>query len=127
MQGPRDRTNGSAVDVLRPVMTVEGLPPDPEASGEENDGSQPMVSQPSVDPSGDHNEDQPPAQASTAKPYTVSDEQKGLLIQFEVVGDAEDLCSGRSLREAMGGQAKGVRFVQHKKVCSTGEYDLRRC
>lgn len=113
------------MDVFRPVLTVDGLPPDPEPLNQENRNTQPASDpSPSANASDEAKEDKSgSATARTSadedKPFVVQDEDKELLVRFDVIGETDGLGSGKNLRDTFGGQTKGVRFVEYTMVCST--------
>ena len=107
-------------DVWRTVVTADGLPPDP-PSAKEDDGT---GQAPNVKHEGEvgetadakQNEDDPPA--AQVKQHILTDYEKDQLVRFDVVGDDDGLPAGRDLRDALGGQTKGIRFVDHPMVCA---------
>lgn len=109
------------VDVLRPLLTVEGLPPDPEQVPKDDPKNEEFsASGPKSNPAAEVNPDSAKEQEPIVedKQYVVKEDEKDLLLRFEVIGDTEGLGSGKCLKDTLGGQAKGIRFVEHGVVCS---------
>eukprot|EP00892_Ulva_mutabilis_P005372 jgi/Ulvmu1/3206/UM015_0247.1 len=119
-------------DVWRPVLTVEGLPPDPHAEGggddagdkhnatEEGEGT---AGQNDNLSNGGEMEGKCHTQQLTvpqAQPVVVQENDKGTLVRFELVGTDEGLPNARDLRDQFGGQTKGIRFVDLPQGTTTG-------
>lgn len=121
LQEKKVRKDGHTVDVLRPLLTVEGLPPDPEqVLLDEKKMEQCSAAGPSSSAAADVKTDSAYEQEPVVEDqaYVVKEDEKNLLVRFEVVGKTEGLGTGKCLRDTLGGQMKGVRFVEHAAVCS---------
>lgn len=115
LQVREEKKDARTLDVQRPMLTVEGLPPDPQVEKGEDEPDQKAEAR-DKDKADDQTEEKPPAE-TPVKSYVVKDDEKGQLVSFEIVGTDEGLPVGRGLRDELGGQAKGIRFVDRSAVC----------